>query len=178
VPRRLAHEAKTDEVARLALGPLILLGAGGVVAGEVEVAECCTHSEHHLLELLLLLVSEVILLLTLTLVAGVIPVVIVVLIGGVKLLPIGVVGDKVGGVAALEAGDLLLSLRNLCNARNFLASRVISSSGMLSYCSSETAHKKEKANSKADESVVLVGLATWPPIRAPVIKVLLEKETS
>jgi hypothetical protein len=60
-------------------------------------------------------------------------------------------------------GDLLLSLRNLCNARNFLASRVISSSGMLSYCSSEAAHKEDKANSKADESVVLVGLAKWPP---------------
>jgi hypothetical protein len=59
-------------------------------------------------------------------------------------------------------GDLLLSLRNLCKAQNFLASRAISSSGMLSYCSSETAHKEDKTNSKVDESVVLVGLATWP----------------
>jgi hypothetical protein len=49
---------------------------------------------------------------------------------------------------------------------------------MLSYCSSEAAHKEDKANSKADESVVLVGLAIWPPTRAPVIKTLLEKETS
>jgi hypothetical protein len=49
---------------------------------------------------------------------------------------------------------------------------------MLSYCSSEAAHKEDKGNSKADESVVLVGLATWPPIRAPVIKALLEKEAS
>jgi hypothetical protein len=34
---------------------------------------------------------------------------------------------------------------------------------MLSYCSSETADKEDKANSKADEIVVLVGLALWPP---------------
>jgi hypothetical protein len=60
-------------------------------------------------------------------------------------------------------GDLLLSLWNLCKARNFLASRVISSSGMLSYYSSEAAHEEDKPNSKADDSVVLVGLATWPP---------------
>jgi hypothetical protein len=37
-----------------------------------------------------------------TLVAGVILVGVVVLIGGVKLLPLGAVGDKVGGVAALK----------------------------------------------------------------------------
>jgi hypothetical protein len=38
------------------------------------------------------------------LVAGVIPVVVVVLVGGgVELLPLGTVGDEVGGVAALEA---------------------------------------------------------------------------
>jgi hypothetical protein len=49
---------------------------------------------------------------------------------------------------------------------------------MLIYCSSEAAHKEDKANSKVDESVVLLGLATWPPTRAPVIKALLEKETS
>jgi hypothetical protein len=62
VSRRHAHEAKASEVACLALGPLILLGAGGVVAGEVEVTEGCTRSGHHLLELLLL-VPEVVLLL-------------------------------------------------------------------------------------------------------------------
>jgi hypothetical protein len=49
---------------------------------------------------------------------------------------------------------------------------------MLSYCSSEAAHKEDKANLKADELVVLVELATWPPTRAPVIKVLLKKEAS
>jgi hypothetical protein len=58
-------------------------------------------------------------------------------------------------------GDLLLSLRNLCKAQNFLASRVISSSGMLSYCSSEATDKEDKTNSKANETVVLVGLAPW-----------------
>jgi hypothetical protein len=55
---------------------------------------------HHLLELL---VSEAVLLLAITLVAGVISVVVVVLVGGVKLLPLGAIGDEVGGVAALEA---------------------------------------------------------------------------
>jgi hypothetical protein len=45
----------------------------------------------------------VVLLLALTLVAGVIPVVVVVLVGGVKLFPLGAVGDEVGGVTALES---------------------------------------------------------------------------
>jgi hypothetical protein len=105
VPRRLAHEAKAGEVTPLALGPLILLGAGGVIAGEVKVAEGCTRSGHHILELLLLLllVPEAVFLLALALVAGVILVVAVALVGGVKLLPLGAVGDEVGGVAALEA---------------------------------------------------------------------------
>jgi hypothetical protein len=84
------------------LGPLIPLGARGVVTGEVEVTEGGTHSGHHLLELLLLVVPEAVLPLALALVAGVISVVVVVLIGGVELLPLGAVGDKVGGVAALE----------------------------------------------------------------------------
>jgi hypothetical protein len=102
VSRRLAHEAKAGEVARLALGPLILLGAVRVIAGEVEVAEGGTRSGHHLLELLLL-VSKAVLLLALDLVAGVVLVVVVVLVGGVKLLPLRAVGDEVGGVATLEA---------------------------------------------------------------------------
>jgi hypothetical protein len=103
VSRRLAHVAKAGEVARLALGPLILLGAGGVIDREVEVAEGSTRSGHHLLELLLLLVPEAVLLLVIALVAGVIPVVVVVLAGGVKFLPLGAVTNEVGGVAALEA---------------------------------------------------------------------------
>jgi hypothetical protein len=102
VLRRLTHEAKAGEFTCLALGPLILLGAGGVVTGEVEVAEGGTRSGHHLLELLLL-VPEAVLLLALALVAGVVPVVIVVLIGGVELLPLGAVDDEVGGVTALKA---------------------------------------------------------------------------
>jgi hypothetical protein len=93
VSRRLAYEAKAGEVARLAIGPLILLRAGEVIAEEVEVAEGCTRSGHHLLELLLLLVPEVVLLLTLALIAGVVLVVVVVLVGGVELLPLGAVGD-------------------------------------------------------------------------------------
>jgi hypothetical protein len=44
----------------------------------------------------------VILLLALALVTGVILVVVVVLVGGVKLLPLGAVGDEVGGVVALK----------------------------------------------------------------------------
>jgi hypothetical protein len=104
VLRRLAHKAKAGEVARLALGSLILLGAGEVIVGEVEVTEYCTHSGHHLLELLLLfLVHEVVLFPALALVAGVIPVVVVVLVRGVELLPLGAVGDEVGGVTTLEA---------------------------------------------------------------------------
>jgi hypothetical protein len=45
-------------------------------------------------------------------------------------------------------GDLLLSLQNLCKARNFLASRAISSSVMLSYYLSEAAARDDKANSQ------------------------------
>jgi hypothetical protein len=75
-------------------------------------------------------------------------------------------------------GDLLPSLRNLCNAWNFLTNRAISLSEMLSYCSSEAIDNEDKANFKADETVVLVGLASWPPTRALVIKTLLKKEAS
>jgi hypothetical protein len=102
VSRQLAHEAKAGEVVRLALGPLILLGAGGVIAGEVEVTEGDTRSGHHLLELLLLLVPEAVLLLVVAL-AIVIPLGVVVLVGGVELLPLGTVSDEVGGVTALKA---------------------------------------------------------------------------
>jgi hypothetical protein len=113
VPRQLAHEAKGGEVTRLALGPLILLGTGGVIAGEVEVNEVSTRSGHHLLELLLLLllvpeavlllVPEAVVLLVVAL-AVVIPLGVVILVGGgVELLPLGAVGDEVDGVAALEA---------------------------------------------------------------------------
>jgi hypothetical protein len=76
VPRQLAHEAKASKVTRLALGPLILFGARGVIPREVEVAEGGTCSGDHLLELLLLLVPKVVLLLALALLAGVISVVV------------------------------------------------------------------------------------------------------
>jgi hypothetical protein len=62
-------------------------------------------------------------------------------------------------------GDLLLSLRNLYKARDFLASRAISSSEMLSYCSLEVVAKEDKANCKSDETVMLVRLASWPPTK-------------
>jgi hypothetical protein len=173
----LAHEAKVNKIVCLALGPLILLGAGGVIAGEVKVAKCGTRLGYYLLKLL---ISEAVLLLALTLAAGVVPVVVVVPVGGVELLPLG--QSVMKWVVSLHSKqpleDLLLLLQNLCKAQNFLTSRAISSSGMLSYCSSEAAHKVDKANSKADESVVLVGLATWPPTWAPVIKALLEKKAS
>jgi hypothetical protein len=71
--------------------------------GEIKVAQGITSSGHDLLELLLLLVFQAILLLAVALLTGVIPVGVVVLVGGVKLLSPWTVGDKVGGVAALEA---------------------------------------------------------------------------
>jgi hypothetical protein len=105
VSQRLAHKAEVGEVVLLALDLLILLWVGGGVTGEVEVAEGSTRSEHDLLKLLLLLVSIVVLLLLVALIVGVIPVIIVVvvLVGGVEFLPLGAVGDEMGGVAALEA---------------------------------------------------------------------------
>jgi hypothetical protein len=105
VSRQLAHDAKASEVACLALGPLILLRDGGVIAGEVEIAEGSTRSGHHLLEFLLLLVPEAVLLVVTFVV--VIPLGVVILVGGgVELLPLGAVNDKVGGVAALEVAPM------------------------------------------------------------------------
>jgi hypothetical protein len=146
--------------------PVILLRDGGVVAGEVKVDEGCTRSGHHLLELLiLLLVPKAVLLLALALVTGVVLVVVVVLVGGVQLLPLGAVGDEVGGVSTLEATPrrpppLLAESVQCAELPRQHGDLII---GMLSYCSSEAAHKEDKANSKVDESVVLVGLATRPP---------------
>jgi hypothetical protein len=85
----------------LALDLLILLWAGGVITGDVEVAEGSTRSGHDLLKLLLL-ASEMVLLLDVTFVV-VVPVVVVILVGRVELLPLGVVGDEVGDVTTLEA---------------------------------------------------------------------------
>jgi hypothetical protein len=98
----LAHEAKAGEVTWLVLDLLILLWAGGVIAGEVKVTEGSTRSGHNLLELLLLLFEEVPLLVVTLIV--VVPLGVVVLVGrGVELLPLGAVGDEVDGVAALDA---------------------------------------------------------------------------
>jgi hypothetical protein len=47
---------------------------------------------------------------------------------------------------------------------------------MLSYYSSKVVAKEDRANSKADDTVVLVGLASWSPTRALVIKALVERE--
>jgi hypothetical protein len=101
VSRRFAHEAKAGELTWLALDLLILLWAGGVVAGEVEVTEGSTRLGHHLLELLLL-VPEVVLLLVIVLTVVVPHGVVLLVVGGVELLPLGAVGDEVGGVAALK----------------------------------------------------------------------------
>jgi hypothetical protein len=176
VPRRLAHEAKADEVACLALGPLILLGARGVIAGEVEVAEGGTHSGHHLLELLLLLVPEAVLLLALAFVARVVPVVVVVLVGGVELLPLGAVGDEVG-VTALEVaprrsppllvepvqsaelppqqGDLVIGDALVLLIRSYtqrgqgkLQSRCVSSVGGVSHMATNTSTSNKRLTSK------------------------------
>jgi hypothetical protein len=180
VSRRLAHEAKAGEVACLALGLLILLWAGGVIAGEVEVTEGSTCTEYHLLELLLLLVPEAVLLLALALVARVVLVVIVVLVGGVELLPLGAVSDEVDGVATLKTAPrwsppLLAEYVQGAELSRQQGDLII---GMLLYFSSEAATKEDKANSKADESVVLAGLATWPPTRVLVRKALLVREAS
>jgi hypothetical protein len=53
--------------------------------------------------LLLVLVSEAVLLIVVTLIARVVPVGVVILIGGVKLLALGAIGDEVSGVTALKA---------------------------------------------------------------------------
>jgi hypothetical protein len=52
--------------------------------------------------LLLVLVSEAVLLIVVTLIARVVPVGVVVLVGGVKLLALGAIGDEVSGVTALK----------------------------------------------------------------------------
>jgi hypothetical protein len=86
----------------LALDLLILFRAREVITGEVEVAQGSTRSGHDFLELLfLLLVPKAELFLVIAL-AVVIPVDVVILVGGVKLLPLGEVGDEVGGVSALD----------------------------------------------------------------------------
>jgi hypothetical protein len=173
--RWLAHEAKAGKVVCLAFGPLILLGAGGIVAGEVKVVEGCTRSGHHLLKLLLL-VPKAVLLLVVTLAVVVLLGVVVLVGGGVELLPLGAVGDEVGGVAALEATPRRSPSLLAEHVQSLELSRQQSNLviRMLSYYSLEVAHKEDKAN----ELVVLVGLATWPPTRVQVTKAILVRESS
>jgi hypothetical protein len=86
----------------LALDLLILLWARWVITGEIKVAQGSTRLGHDILKLLLLLVPEAAVLLFIALVV-VIPFDVVVLVEGVEILPLGTIGDKVGGVVALEA---------------------------------------------------------------------------
>jgi hypothetical protein len=172
----LGHEAQPGEVAFLLLVVVLLIffWTWWVFTWEVEVAQGCTCSEHDLL-----LVSEAILLLVVLLVIVIVGVVI--LVGVVTLLPLGVVSNEVGGVIALEvalgvSGVSSPLLPKYVHRPKF-ASKAISSSRMLSYCSSEAAAREGKAHSKEGE-MVLVGLASWPPTRALVIKALLVKEAS
>jgi hypothetical protein len=97
----LPMRQKAGEVALLVLDLLILLRARWVITGEVKVAESSTRSRHDLLELLLVVVLEAVLLLVIALVV-VILLDVVVLVGGVELLPLGVVDDEVGGITALK----------------------------------------------------------------------------
>jgi hypothetical protein len=105
----LGHEAQLGEVAfpLPVVDLLILFWTWWVFTWDVEVAQGYTCSGHDLLDVLLLLVSEAILLLLVVLivilVAVVILVAIVILVGVVVLLPLGAVGDNVGGVTTVEA---------------------------------------------------------------------------
>jgi hypothetical protein len=180
VSRRSAHEARAGEVVWLTLDLLILLWAGGVAAGEVKVAKGSTRSGHHLLEFLLLLVPEAILLIIVALVVVVLLGIVLLVGGRVEFVSLEAVDDEVGGVTALKTAPKWSSplLAELVQAQNFLANKAISSSRMFSYCSSEVTPKEDKVNSKANEIVVLVGLASWSPTWALVIKVLLVREAS
>jgi hypothetical protein len=84
----------------------------------------------------------------------------------------------VGSVTALEVAHRGFPplLAELVQGAELFANKVISLSKMLSYCSSEDVAKEDRANPKADETVVLVGLSSWPPTRALVIKALLVRE--
>jgi hypothetical protein len=81
-----------------------------------------------------------------------------VIIVAIELFGLRKFSDKVSGVDVLEAalGDIFLSLWNLCKAQKNFINRTISSSGILSYCSSKTTHKEDNINFKADALVVLM----------------------
>jgi hypothetical protein len=122
----------------------------------------------------------VVLLLIVALVVAVLLGVVVLIGGGVELLPLRAVGDEVGGVTTLKA---VPRRSRPLHAELVQGAKLSHQQGdlviwMLSYYSSKAATKEDKTNSKADEIVVLVGLASWPPIRALVIKALLVCEVS
>jgi hypothetical protein len=100
--------------------------------------------------------------------------------GGIELLPLGAVGDEVGGVAALKLAPKrsppLLAEPMQSSELSHQQGDLIVGDALVLLIRSCT-HRRQ-TNSRADESVVLVGLATWPPTQAPVIKALLEKEAS
>jgi hypothetical protein len=129
---------------------------------------------HDLLELLLLLlvIPEAVLLLIIPL-DIVVLLDVVILVGGVELLPLGAVDDEVGGVTVFEAAPRLSppQLAELVQGTKLSRQQGDLVIEMLSYCSSEATPKEDKTNSKADETIVLVGLAL-------VIKDLLVKEAS
>jgi hypothetical protein len=58
---------------------------------------------HHLLKLLLLFLDPKVILLLVVALTIVVPLVVILVGGGVELLPLGSVGDEVGGVTTLEA---------------------------------------------------------------------------
>jgi hypothetical protein len=122
----------------------------------------------------------VVLFLVITLVVVVLLDVVILVGGGVELLPLRPVGDEVSGVTTLKAAPrrsppLLAELVQGTELPRQQSDLVI---GMLLYCSSEAVNKEDKANSKADETVMLVGLASWPPTRTLLIKALLVREAS
>jgi predicted membrane protein len=69
----------------------------------VEIAEGSTRTGQHLLKLLLLLLAPKAVLLFIIALAIVVPVGVIILVGGVKLLPLGAVSNEVAGITVLKA---------------------------------------------------------------------------
>jgi hypothetical protein len=136
--------------------------------------------DHPELLIILLLIPGAVLIPVITLRAGVILVVVVVavLVGAVEFLSLGAVDDEVGGVAALKAATrwsppLFVKLVQCMKLPRQQGDLVIGDALILLIRSCD---KKNKVNFKADETVVLVRLASWPPTQALVIKALLIRE--
>jgi hypothetical protein len=120
--------------------------------------------------------------LLLIVILGVILIVVVTLVVVDILLPLGVVGDEVGGVTTLEvvpgvsgvSSPLLLRLvhhpKFPCKQSNLTVENAL-------VLLIKSAARADKANYKEDE-MVLVALVSWPPTQALVIKALLVNEAS